>query len=239
MGKSCEVSFDLLLGLALQENARREMAELPTPAQLMQQYPDTAAWDARLFAALKQRRSRPGRRLRRFALVLAVAAALLAGVLAVSAELRGALYHLVMDWRRIEVQLTYQVEGEPELAELPAGYREHYIPEGFVLDERGGTLDFPFAQDRCYVESFEPGAKAVIISYHIIQEDGWSEVMDNEHTVYTTMELEEGVEATLGIFSGEDGYVSYYLFWEKGGIHHTVDGNIPLDELLKVARSIY
>lgn len=237
MKKSSEVSFDLLLGLALRENARREMAALPTPDQLRQRYPDTARWDARLRNAREELRPRrKGRLLRRFAVVLAVLAALLAGALTVSAELRGTLYRMVMEWRRIEVQITYELEGEPELTELPAGYREHYIPEGFVLDEEN-VLDFSYAQSRGYDES--DVNRSFNVHYIVIQPEGQVEVMDNEHTVYTTMELEEGVEATLGIFTGKGGYVSYYLFWEKGGIHHTVDGNIPLDELLKVARSIY
>ena len=33
----------------------------------------------------------------------------------------------------VEMYLTYQVDGEP-LEQLPNGYSDHYVPDGFVRD---------------------------------------------------------------------------------------------------------
>lgn len=55
------------------------------------------------------------------------------GALAVSADFRKAVYTMIQKFLPIEMQLTYQVDGEP-LAQLPNGYSDHYVLDGFVQD---------------------------------------------------------------------------------------------------------
>lgn len=110
-------------------HAQKELDELPTPAQLKELYPDTSRWDARLQAALHKRRS-----VLKQVLVAALTLVILTlGALAVSADFRKAVYTMIQKFLPVEMYLTYQVDGEP-LEQLPNGYSDHYVPDGFVRD---------------------------------------------------------------------------------------------------------
>ena len=94
-------------------HAQKELDELPTPAQLKELYPDTSRWDARLQAALHKRRSV----LKRVLVAALTLVILTLGALAVSADFRK--QELCMEWL---------------LEQLPNGYSDHYVPDGFVRD---------------------------------------------------------------------------------------------------------
>lgn len=247
-GPNAVVSFDALLTLALQEQTRRELATLPDAEALQTLYPDTAGWDKRLRRALAERRksarkaarSAPRVRwmpLRRLVTVAAVLVLVLAGALATSAEVRYAVRHAVLQWTDIDLRLTYDTEGTPAPADLtlPQGYADHYVPEGFVLDEENAL-----ATQTTLLRGYENAAQgqSYYIACYAIQPEGQVSTFDDEHTTYETIDL-NGKEATLGTSMNYDGSTSYYLFWESEGIHQSVSGNVPLDELLTIAQNIY
>ena len=247
-GPNAVVSFDALLTLALQEQTRRELAALPDAEALQTLYPDTAGWDKRLRRALAERRksarkaarSAPRVRwmpLRRLVTVAAVLVLVLAGALATSAEVRYAVRHAVLQWTNIDLRLTYDTEGAPAPGDLtlPQGYADHYVPEGFVLDE-GNALVTQTTLLRGYENAAQ--GQSYYIACYAIQPEGQVSTFDNEHTTYETIDL-NGKEATLGTSMNYDGSTSYYLFWESNGIHQSVSGNVPLNELLKIAQNIY
>ena len=128
MSERAEVSFDAALMMALRTDAQKELDELPTPAQLKECYPDTSRWDARLKAALHKRRPV----LKRVLVAALTLVILTLGALAVSADFRRAVYTMIQKFLPIEMQLTYQVDGEP-LEQLPNGYSDHYVPDGFEI----------------------------------------------------------------------------------------------------------
>ena len=125
MSERTEVSFDAALMMALRADAQKELDELPTPAQLKERYPDTSRWDARLKAALHKRRPV----LKRVLVAALTLIILTFGALAVSADFRKAVYTMIQKFLPIEMQLTYQVDGEP-LERLPDGYSDHYTVIG-------------------------------------------------------------------------------------------------------------
>lgn len=247
-GPNAVVSFDALLTLALQEQTRRELAALPDAEALQTLYPDTAGWDKRLRRALAERRksarkaarSAPRVRwmpLRRLVTVAAVLVLVLAGALATSAEVRYAVRHAVLQWTDIDLRLTYDTEGTPAPDDLtlPQGYADHYVPEGFVLDEENAL-----ATQTTLLRGYENAAQgqSYYIACYAIQPEGQVSTFDDEHTTYETIDL-NGREATLGTSMNYDGSTSYYLFWESEGIHQSVSGNVPLEELLTIAQNIY
>ena len=130
LSERTEVSFDVALMMALRADAQKELDVLPTPAQLKERYPDTSRWDARLKAAL-QKRHPVLKRVLVAALTLVI---LTLGALTVSADFRNAVYTMIQKFLPIEMQLTYQVDGEP-LERLPDGYSDHYVPDGFEMDD--------------------------------------------------------------------------------------------------------
>ena len=228
MSERTEVSFDAALMMALRADAQKELDELPTPAQLKERYPDTSRWDARLQAALHKRRPML-KRVLAAALTLVI---LTLGALAVSADFRKTVYTMIQKFLPIEMQLTYQVDGEP-LEQLPNGYSDHYVPDGFERDYEQGYDD---AQAFLYVYSSKKSSIGYTVQCSVIQ-PGNQALFDNEHTTYKIVKIGD-VDASLGTSTVESGISVYILNWEQDGIAHMIMGNIPMDEVFKIAESI-
>ena len=175
MSERTEISFDAALMMALRADAQKELDELPTPAQLKERYPDTSRWDARLKAALHKRRPV----LKRVLVAAMTLVILTLGALAVSADFRKAVYTMIQKFLPIEMQLTYQVDGEP-LEQLPNGYSDHYVPDGF---ERDREQEFERAENFLHVYSSKESGKGYTVRCSIIQ-PGQQSSFDNEHTTY-------------------------------------------------------
>ena len=226
MSERTEVSFDAALMMALRADAQKELDELPSPAQLKERYPDTSRWDARLQAALHKRRPV----LKRVLIAVLTLVILTLGALAVSAEFRRAVYTMIQKFLPIEMQLTYQVDGEP-LEWLPDGYSDHYVPNGFEMDD---VQKFERAENFLHVYSSKETEESYTVRCSIIQPGQQSL---NEHTVYETVKVGEA-DGVLGTSTDEHGKNVYTLSWEHRGITHTVMGNIPYDEIMKIAEGI-
>ena len=207
MSERTDISFDAALMMALRADAQKELDTLPTPEQLERLYPDTSQWDERMAAALRRKKHRPV--LKRVFLAALTLVILTIGALAVSADFRKAVYTMIQKFLPIEMQLTYQVDGEP-LERLPDGYSDHYVPDGFEMDD---AQKFERAENFLHVYS------------------------SNEHTGYETVKVGE-VDGVLGTSTDEHGKNVYTLSWEYQGITHTVMGNIPYDEIMKIAEGI-
>ena len=160
MSERTEVSFDAALMMALRADAQKELDELPTPAQLKERYPDTSRWDARLKAALHKRRPV----LKRVLVAAMTLVILTLGALAVSADFRKAVYTMIQKFLPIEMQLTYQVDGEP-LEQLPNGYSDYYVPDGF---ERDREQEFERAENFLHVYSSKESGKGYTVRCSII-----------------------------------------------------------------------
>ena len=228
MSERTEVSFDAALMMALRADAQKELDELPTPAQLEERYPDTSRWDARLQAALHKHRPV----LKRVLVAAMTLVILTLGALAVSADFRKAVYTMIQKFLPIEMQLTYQVDGEP-LEQIPNGYSDHYVPDGFERDYEQGYDD---AQAFLHVYSSKKSSIGYTVQCSVIQ-PGNQALFDNEHTTYKIVKIGD-VDASLGTSTVESGISVYILNWEQDGIAHMIMGNIPMDEVFKIAESI-
>ena len=228
MSERTEVSFDAALMMALRADAQKELDELPTPAQLKERYPDTSRWDTRLQATLHKRRPV----LKRVLIAALTLVILTLGALAVSADFRKAVYTMIQKFLPVEMQLTYQVDGEP-LEQLPNGYSDHYVPDGFERDYEQGYDD---AQAFLYVYSSKKSSIGYTVQCSVIQ-PGNQALFDNEHTTYKIVKIGD-VDASLGTSTVESGISVYILNWEQDGIAHMIMGNIPMDEVFKIAESI-
>ena len=176
MSERTEISFDAALMMALRADAQKELDELPTPAQLEERYPDTSRWDARLQAALHKRRPV----LKRVLVAALTLVILTLGALAVSADFRKAVYTMIQKFLPIEMQLTYQVDGD------------HYVPDGF---ERDREQEFERAENFLHVYSSKESGKGYTVRCSIIQ-PGQQSSFDNEHTTYENVKVGDA-DATL------------------------------------------
>ena len=184
MSERTEVSFDAALMMALRADAQKELDELPTPAQLKERYPDTSRWDARLKAALHKRRPV----LKRVLVAAMTLVILTLGALAVSADFRKAVYTMIQKFLPIEMQLTYQVDGEP-LEQLPKGYtvrcsiiqpgqqssfdNEHTTYENVKVGDADATLGTSASEngDTVYILSWEQGGVSNTIMGNISRDE--------------------------------------------------------------------
>ncbi|MFR7801014.1 MAG: Tat pathway signal sequence [Faecalibacterium prausnitzii] len=124
MSEQTNISFEAALMIALRADAQKELDTLPTPEQLEELYPDTSQWDERMAVALRRKKHRP--MLKRVLVAALTLVVLTLGALAVSADFRKAVYTMIQKFLPIEMQLTYQVDGEP-LERLPDGYSDHTV----------------------------------------------------------------------------------------------------------------
>ena len=226
MSERTDISFDAALMMALRADAQRELDSLPTPKQFEEIYPDTSQWDERMTEALKKKKHHPV--LKRVLIAALTLVMLTVGALAVSADFRRAVYTMIQKFLPIEMQLTYQVDGEP-LEWLPDGYSDHYVPNGFEMDD---VQKFERAENFLHVYSSKETEESYTVRCSIIQ-PGQQSLFDNEHTVYETVKVGEA-EGVLGTSTDEHGKNVYTLSWEHRGITHTVMGNIPYDEIMKI-----
>ena len=221
MSERTDISFDAALMMALRADAQRELDSLPTPKQFEEIYPDTSQWDERMTEALKKKKHHPV--LKRVLIAALTLVMLTVGALAVSADFRRAVYTMIQKFLPIEMQLTYQVDGEP-LEQLPNGYSDHYVPDGFERDYEQGYDD---AQAFLHVYTDIMTNDFYTVSCAIVQNQNQKELFDNEHTKYRKVKMGD-VEALLG----EDKNTGYYLIWEDEGITHTIIGRISIRELM-------
>ena len=175
MSERTDISFDAALMMALRADAQKELDTLPTPEQLERLYPDTSQWDERMAAALRRKKHRPV--LKRVFLAALTLVILTIGALAVSADFRKAVYTMIQKFLPIEMQLTYQVDGEP-LERLPDGYSDHYVPDGFEMDD---AQKFERAENFLHVYSSKEAEESYTVRCSIIQ-SGQQSLFDNEHT---------------------------------------------------------
>lgn len=209
-----KLSFDAALALAIKACARQEQAALPSDAELRRLYPN----------------------LRRVAVVAAACALLFAGALAPQADLFGAIYTALLQPDGRDYALRYTWEGEPAAATLPAGCAPAYQPPGYTAD-RDAAITTETEYYRQYTRtSAGRGARWYAVRLAVITAD-LQENYDGRSSVYTTLDLNNRT-VQLGIQSDVWGDTIFTLFWETAGIHHTVQGNAPLTELIQVAESI-
>ena len=168
--------------------------------------------------------------------MLLACALLFAGALAPQADLFGAIYTALLQPDGRDYALRYTWEGEPAAATLPAGCAPAYQPPGYTAD-RDAAITTETEYYRQYTRtSAGRGARWYTVRLAVITAD-LQENYDGRSSVYTTLNLNNRT-VQLGIQSDVWGDTIFTLFWETAGIHHTVQGNAPLTELIQVAESI-
>ena len=102
--------------------------------------------------------------------------------------------------------------------------------------EMDDAQKFERAENFLHVYSSKEAEESYTVRCSIIQ-PGQQSLFDNEHTVYETVKVGEA-DGVLGTSTDEHGKNVYTLSWEYQGITHTVMGNIPYDEIMKIAEGI-
>ena len=120
------------------------------------------------------------------------------------------------------------------LEQLPNGYSDHYVPDGF---ERDHEQEFEKAENFLHVYSSKESGKEYTVRCSIIQ-PGQQSSFDNEHTTYENVKVGDA-DATLGTSASENGDAVYILSWERGGVSNTIMGNTSRDEIMRIAENVF
>ena len=115
------------------------------------------------------------------------------------------------------------------MEQLPNGYSDHYVPDGFEMDD---AQKFERVENFLHVYSSKETEESYTVRCSIIQ-PGQQSLFDNEHTVYETVKVGEA-DATLGTSASENGDAVYILSCERGGVSNTIMGNTSRDEIMRL-----
>ena len=123
-------------------------------------------------------------------------------------------------YKRLVYHTAYKIMGDSYLAEDVLQEVFLYVAKNFSKIHRENCHELAAYTVRCSI--IQPGRQSLF---------------DNEHTVYETVKVGEA-DGVLGTSTDEHGKNVYTLSWEYQGITHTVMGNIPYDEIMKIAEGI-
>lgn len=235
MENDAAVSFDALLGLALQERTRRELADLPDAETLARLYPDTEALDRRVLGRQPRRRMRATpKTLRMLAAVAAISILLAATTITAAAQVRRGTKNPGITWGEEYVTLSFELEGEP-LDALPEDHGPHYIPDGFVLDEESlfQGINYSFRRYQC-------GEKEIQIECYLL-ESKFQIQMDDVHTEYNVISFQDetGYLGHWVPYENSTSPEAYTLIWAHDGVVYVATAGVNLTELMLIAESIY
>lgn len=166
------------------------------------------------------------------AVVLVICTVTLGGILSIEA-VREVIYKYALEWReRRIVVATVGVPEEAELHEIETYREPRGIPKDFERYEGSKTK---------YIYSLEyekiTESAAILINYRQFVTDVGNKIsVSNNGTAVSEVRI--GKYDAL-CFAIEGGPVRVYtLVWNDGVYEYTIDGNVPLDELIKYAESI-
>ena len=237
-GECSVVSLRLLLKFCLEQEARERMEACLSPRELEERYPDMTHLDRRVLPAVerlrgqeKARRRVPLRILKRVLMTAAILISVFSCILVASASVRGELIATIINWNERDVGIRFEV-AKPYLDRLPDGYGPHYIPEGLIFDDETSWRN---EGDFFYTYLSEDETCALDIRVGVAKNTS-GYVLDSEHTRFEKITF-QGVEAYLGTFQMNEGYV---MLWMKDGIEHYIytSGGLSLGEVYRIAENI-
>jgi len=227
-----DITFEAMLKEAVTANFQAKMDALPSKEETLREYQFSAKHTRRMKKLFAMERRTPfARQIHSFAkaaaLVLCVAAVLFASVLAVSPQIRAAVWEAIVRVfdRHTEIEFR-EPEGSP--IREARDFSPRHIPQGYMLTHE---------------EFFEPHGESYTAIYKnadgdmlVFGVDPPGQVsVDNEYLVYYT-EIHAGV--TYHIHESHDGERESVIIWSMDGFAYSLYGLVPVDELMTVAQSV-
>lgn len=159
---------------------------------------------------------------RRSVAVIIASVLVVSGALATVPEVRAAVKAVIVEWFG---QFTKFTSGREALQETQE-WEPSYVPDGFTEDERYGDFG------RRTIRYSDADGKAMTFTY-ISQSDSVS--LDNEERSFSNIEM-AGV--TYYTFEAETSDKESSIIWDSDEYRFTVSGQLPVEELLKIAESV-
>lgn len=223
-----ELSADAFVSLVVQEFKARQLAALPTLAQMNVEFVPSEPFGQSIAQQQckfnkAQNRGKRLRSLRRTLLVAAVTIAIISCLMLPVAAVRKAIVQTVMQWKDGFTEINFITD---EVANEPLDVTIGYMPEGYVPDE-------PFDLGEYYqlIAYAEDGSVIAIEITKIT--DGNGPDVDNEHTSYYTIVFDD----TEALWMPHEQGSSVFL-WTSNGYYIAILSSLELTEILKIAQFI-
>ncbi len=228
-----ELSADAFVSLVVQELKTRQIAALPTLAQMnvefvpSEQFGQSIAQQQCKFNKAQNRGKRL-RSLRRTLLVAAVTIAIISCLMLPVAAVRKAIVQTFIDWQEKFALISFTTDAaSPELSTSERiDIAVNYLPEGYVLEEVSNTEMY------CYLFA-QTEADAVFTIEVAVITSGNTISVDNEYTSYYTIFFDEKEALWMPDERGTS-----LLLWTDGVYRISIFSTLELTEVLKIAKSI-
>lgn len=164
---------------------------------------------------------------KRAAAVLALATTLFFGVLFFSPEVRAAVKNTVVEW--YDKFTTFIFQGEASVTGEKKEWQPEYLPQGYyenLVEKLGKTTNLEYVNDsdNTIYLSYRPEGNNTNIS------------VDNENHLLES-ETINGHEAYIAKATKDD--FENGVIWDMEGYTFSIWSKLPIDELIKIAQSIY
>ncbi len=223
-----QVSFDSLLRMAVRETYMEQINSIPAEDKLEETLKPSVAFKKKISAIVrKETRNEKLIHFRkvayRVAVVLMMCISLTFGSLLTAKAVRESIATTILEWHDKFTRIFIETDTPP--TELPE-IRFNYIPEGFELVEEESVITKSFVTHtyiqntnyiRIKINPFDPS---------------FIENIDNEFSKYYFVKVTD----TYGIwinFNDEN-----LLFIPKGSANFSINGTVPLEEILKIYENI-
>lgn len=225
------ISPDALIAMIVTEAQDRALAQMSGPEAAGDVQPSDAF--LRKMDALvrntrrKADRKRHLRAAKRLLIALAVAMAIFSCTMLPVKAVRDAVVQTLMTWHDQFVAVSYVSE---EWGVMPESVTLSYLPDGFTLTEVSEPKDVGH-----YYASYDNTETGAFFTVMIVPIQGRQDVfLDDERSQYYSITF-DGHDAIWGdMFEGQ----MNDLLWEHNKLACSVEGNISLHELIKIAQGI-
>lgn len=219
--------FEALFRQAVIDNYEEELSMIPSEEVLSKSYSFSDIHITRMKKLfLHEERSKRLQAAikwaRRSVAVIIVGVFVVLGALATVPEVRATVTAVIIEWFEQFTKFTSRQDALQELQE----WEPSYVPDGFTEDERYGDFG------RLTIRYSDTDGKAMTFTY-ISQSDSAS--LDNEERNFNNIEI-AGV--TYYTFEAEASDKESSIIWDAVECRFTVSGQLPTEELLKIAESV-
>jgi hypothetical protein len=230
MKLSDEMFADALISAAVIENHKREM-DMILPGEENLSFSGAHEQRIHVMFAWERAKKIMGKVFNysaRVASYIAIVIALAGALLMTQSEVRAVVRETVVEWYEAFINFRFFQDHETPAVNSEAPYFEpKYLPESFTET----YSEILFESVTKIYSSFDE--IDVLFTAHPIGSGAYN--VDNEHTRYE-VEYRDGAEYHV-LESTDEEYPSHIL-WQMDGYEFTLNGNIPMDELWKMALSV-
>lgn len=226
MGKAKlnDAVFDAIFAQAVIDNFMDELDSLPPDEVLAQKYVYSASHEERMRRLFKKEEFKEYFKaattyLKKIAAVIVIIAAVLFGGMMTVPQVRAMTVQTVIQWFDQFTKFAPQGSGSNE-------WKPAYVPEGY------SEIDKVISEELSFIVFQDNNGNQ--ISFTFVPADGSVSVND-EGVDYSR--ITDG-SVVYHIFASKDALQNSSVVWEQDGMRFVLEGTLPKNELLKIAKSV-